>query len=155
LTTDGTNLYALQGGTKNGFWRYNLPAGTWTQLTDVPTGGGPGSGVAWGGALTRIGNFIYAFQGNGKATFFRYDIGAGTWSTRAAPPGKVADGGALTTDGTFVYAFQGKSTAFWRYNPVTNAWVSLATYTAATNQGGALTFVPAVNQQGRFTTLDA
>ena len=67
----------------------------------------------------------------------------------------MADGGALTTDGTFIYAFQGKTTAFWRYNIAANTWTALAPFSAATNQGGALVFVPGLNPQGRFTSLSA
>ena len=67
----------------------------------------------------------------------------------------MADGGALTTDGTFIYAFQGKTTAFWRYDIAANTWTVLAPFSAATNQGGALVFVPGLNPQGRFTSLSA
>ena len=66
----------------------------------------------------------------------------------------MADGGALTTDGTYIYAFQGKTTAFWRYNIAANTWTVLAPFSAATNQGGALVFVPGLNPQGRFTLAD-
>ena len=92
-----------------------------------------------------------------RRTFFRYNIAAehAGLALGRARRRNVADGGALTTDGTSIYAFQGKTTAFWRYNIAANTWTALAPFSAATNQGGALVFVPGLNPQGRFTTLSA
>ena len=132
--------------------------------TSSPTPGRPWrpcrSTSRWGGSLTYVGGSIYALSGDGKKNFFRYNIAANSWTRpqgrRARPtPGNVADGGALTTDGTYIYAFQGKTNAFWRYDIAANTWTALAPFIAATNQGGALVFVPGVNPQGQFTSLTA
>ncbi|HOV47861.1 MAG TPA: SdrD B-like domain-containing protein [Anaerolineae bacterium] len=151
LTTDGTNLYALQGDRKTGFWRYNVASNTWTALASTP------DNVGWGGSLTRVGNYIYALQGDGKRGFWRYDIAANTWTTLALTPGKVGQGGALTTDGTYLYALQGKTLAFWRYDIAANTWTTLApaNFTGNVGQGGALVYDPGVTPVGRFTTLTA
>ncbi|MBX2998998.1 MAG: carboxypeptidase regulatory-like domain-containing protein [Caldilineaceae bacterium] len=151
ITTDGTNLYVLQGDGKTGFWRYNVGSDTWTTLASTP------ANVKWGGALTRVGNFIYAFRGDGKRDFWRYDIANNTWSALALAPGNVGDGGALTTDGAFIYALQGKTKAFWRYTIATNTWTVLAAANFPSNvgQGGSLVYDAGVNPQGRFTTLTA
>ncbi len=151
LTTDGTNLYALQGDRKTGFWRYNVASNTWTALASTP------GNVGWGGSLTYVGGYIYALQGDGKTGFWRYDIATNTWTAMAATPGAVADGGALTTDGTYIYALQGKTLAFWRYNPATNTWSTMtpANFTGNVGQGGALVYDAGVTPTGRFTTLTA
>ncbi len=148
LTTDGTNLYAFRGDTRSDFWRYNVASNTWTTLASAP------GTIGWGGSLTRVGGFIYALRGNGQKSFYRYEIATNTWTSMANTPGNVADGGALTTDGVSIYAFQGKTTSFWRYDIATNSWTSRALFPAATGQGGALVYVPGVNPQGRFTTME-
>ncbi len=152
ITTDGTNLYVLQGDGKKGFWRYNVGSDTWTTLAPTP------ANVKWGGALTRVGGFIYAFRGDGKRDFWRYDIAANTWSSMAPAPGNVSDGGALTNDGsTFIYALQGKTKAFWRYTIATNSWTTLTPTNFPSNvgQGGALAYDFAFNAQGRLSAATA
>ena len=132
------------------FFRYNVAANTWTTLAPLAVN------VGWGGSLTYVGGSIYALSGDGKKNFYRYDIARQHVDRRSpSTPGNVADGGALTTDGTFIYAFQGKTTAFWRYDIAANTWSPLAPFSAATNQGGALVFVPGLNPEGRFTSMSA
>ncbi len=156
LTTDGTFIYLLRGGSHRDFARYSVGGNTWVPLAPLP------AKVGWGGSLTRVGGFIYAMSGDAKRTFFRYSIAADSWTpvlradgALAITPGNVADGGALTTDGTFIYAFQGLTTAFWRYDIAADAWTVLAPFSAATGQGGALAFVPGLDPQGQLTTLSA
>jgi uncharacterized repeat protein (TIGR01451 family) len=150
ITTDGTDLYVLQGDGKTGFWRYNVAANTWTQLAATP------QNVKWGGALTRVGGYIYTFRGDGKTDFWRYDIAANTWSSMFPAPGNVGDGGALTTNGSnYIYAFQGKTKAFWRYDITANAWTILPAVNFPNNvgQGGALAYDAGVTTEGQFTVL--
>jgi uncharacterized repeat protein (TIGR01451 family) len=160
MTTDGTYIYALQGGGAAGFWRCNATttgsAGScdtsWTTLTNIPTN------VGWGGALTYLNDYIYALMGNNTKKFYRYGplSGAPTWSDAPADtPGNVQDGGALTHDGTYIYAFQGKTNVFWRYSPSANTWTARANALGSIAQGGALVFVPGTGSVDRQTTLDA
>lgn len=56
----------------------------------------------------------------------------------AAAPGTISRGAALASNGTFIYALRGNSTDFWRYDPATNNWTSLAATPAAVGEGAAL-----------------
>lgn len=101
IVYDGSGyLYAFQGSSDTGFWKYDLTANTWTALADTP------ANVTAGGSLARGGpNYIYAFKGGGTA-FWRYSIVSNSWSTLAVAPVSVAAGGALAWDGSnYVYAF--------------------------------------------------
>ena len=149
LTTDGTYIYALVGGS-TGFYRYDPASNTWLAraATIAPAGDGA--------SLTRIGNFLYALMGNNGTAFHRYDIAANTWITRAVAPGNVKQGGALTTDGTSIYAFRGNSqAAFWRYNPGSNTWTVLTNYSATVGAGGSLVYVPQGVQTTRSNAMSA
>jgi uncharacterized repeat protein (TIGR01451 family) len=136
LTTDGTYLYALQGGGAKTFWRYDTGSNSWTAMASTP------ANVKWGGALTRVGNYIYAFQGGGTKGFWQYTISTNTWSSLANAPGNVGNGGALTSDGAYIYAFQGRTKAFWRYDIAANTWTTLAAvnFTGNVDKGGALVY---------------
>ncbi|MFU8896692.1 MAG: SdrD B-like domain-containing protein, partial [Gammaproteobacteria bacterium] len=152
ITTDGTDLYVLQGDGKTGFYRYNVADDTWTALAATA------ENVKWGGALTRVGGYIYAFRGDGKTDFWRYDIAADSWAVMAVAPGNVGDGGALTTDGdNTIYAFQGKTKAYWRYNISTNTWTILPAVNFPNNvgQGGALVYDPGESPEGYATSVTA
>jgi uncharacterized repeat protein (TIGR01451 family) len=149
LTTDGTNLYALQGDRKTGFYKYDIATNTWSQLANTP------GNVGWGGSLTRVGDHIYAMQGDGKTGFWRYTISTNSWTTLTPTLGNVADGGALTNDGTYIYALQGKTKTFWRYSITGGTWSTLTAtnFTGSVGQGGALAYDPGVTPTGYFTSL--
>jgi len=149
LTTDGTNLYALQGDRKTGFYKYDIASNTWSQLANTP------GNVGWGGSLTRVGDYIYAMQGDGKTGFWRYNILTDTWSSMSSTLGNAADGGALTNDGIYIYALQGKTKTFWRYSIAGNTWTALpaTNFTGNVGQGGALAYDPGVTPTGYFTSL--
>ena len=126
--------YALRGSNSKSFWRYNVPANSWSSLANAP------GNVRYGGALAYDGaNYIYAFKGS-SSSFWRYDVSANSWSTLASAPGTVREGGALTYNNGYVYALQGNNTKnFWRYNVSTNTWQTRAGTNDYVKEGGALT----------------
>jgi hypothetical protein len=66
----GGTVYALKGGGTREFWTYQADSDKWTQLEDMPTGGG--KPVKGGGALTRANDKLYAFKGNNTLEFYSY-----------------------------------------------------------------------------------
>jgi N-acetylneuraminic acid mutarotase len=63
-------LYCLKGGNSFEYWRYQADTDRWTQLTDIPLGGG--KKVKGGGALVAAGNALFALKGNNTLEFYTY-----------------------------------------------------------------------------------
>jgi len=137
LATDGTNLYAFQGGDKTGFWRLNVGSSSWSTLPPAP------AKVNEGGALVYAGGFIYALRGNGNKDFWRYSISGKVWEHRSETPANVDWGGSLAYDGSgLIFAFRGNNKKdFWQYRIATNTWTSLAPVSDNVKQGGALVYL--------------
>ncbi|HOX04494.1 MAG TPA: SdrD B-like domain-containing protein [Candidatus Paceibacterota bacterium] len=135
LVSVGNYLYALQGGGKRGFYRYDPAANVWLARALTP------GNVDDGGALVVVDNYIYAFQGK-TATFWRYDIAANTWTTMAAAPAAVGPGAALAAVGNTIFALRGNGdgtdTEFWRYSITANTWTVRSSAPAAVGWGGSL-----------------
>ena len=102
MATNGTDLYAFQGGDKTGFWRLNVGSSSWSTLPPAP------AKVDEGGALVYANGFIYALRGGGKKDFWRYSLSGGVWEERADAPKDVDWGGSLAYDGSgSIFAFRG------------------------------------------------
>jgi hypothetical protein len=63
-------VYCLKGGGTREFWTYEADSDQWTQLEDIPLGGG--KPVKGGGALTRANDKLFAFKGNNTLEFYSY-----------------------------------------------------------------------------------
>ena len=134
LTTNGTLIYALRGGTTD-FWKYDPALNTWSVLANTP------AAVSSGAALIYTNGAVYAFRGGANNTFWKYTIATNTWSVLATSPSSVDWGGSFTTDGTDIFALRGSiSTTFWKYTVATNTWAGLAALPAAIDAGGSLSF---------------
>jgi hypothetical protein len=73
LASDGSRfLYAFKGGRVNEFWRYDVIAGSWVQLDDIPMGNYRRR-VGRGGALAWLGGRAYALKGGGSNEFWCFD----------------------------------------------------------------------------------
>jgi hypothetical protein len=141
-TTDTTYVYAFKGNNRCEFFRYNISANAWATMESIPAVGRAGKkkAVKKGSALTEAGGKLYAAKGNNSLEFWEYTpaipgaTGIGTWQQKAdVPTGakNVKEGtGAATVqigDTAFVYLLKGSGTnEFYRYNPTTNAWASMA-----------------------------
>jgi len=138
LTTDGTYIYAFEGGT-NLFWRYNPSLNTWSALATTPAAVGTGGALAYAPGGTS--GYIYALRGGNTTTFWRYDIAANSWTAMRITPGAVGAGGSLVYTGTAIYALRGNNkNNLYRYNIAANTWTTLANLAANVNPGGALTY---------------
>ena len=129
-------ILAFQGGGAN-FWRYGVPANSWTSTTGAPNNVGAGGSLAYDGS-----RYIYAFRGNNQTDFWRYDTNNNTWLAMANAPARVGAGGALAYDGSrYIYALRGNtSTTFWRYDTTNNTWTAMANAPANVGAGGALNY---------------
>jgi hypothetical protein len=63
-------VYCLKGGGTREFWTWQADSDKWTQLEDMPSGGG--RPVKGGGALTRANDKLFAFKGNNTLEFYSY-----------------------------------------------------------------------------------
>jgi len=130
-------IYASKGNKSGDFYKYTLPAGTWTNLTGIPLGA-EGKMVYKGSVLCADGNGkLYLTKGNNTDGFWEYDANATppAWTPKAPVPlgssGKKVKQGAGLAWGTdvndtgYVYLLKGYRNEFHRYNPRTNAWNEL------------------------------
>jgi predicted CXXCH cytochrome family protein len=124
----GDYLYATVGKTGVKTYQYRISTDTWSDANaaDLPLPTASSADLCWTG-----GSYIYAIRGAGTNSVYRGTIDANGaivgWISVAAPPANFGAGAELTWDGgKYIYAFQGGSTAFWRYNTVTNTWTPMA-----------------------------
>jgi len=133
LTPTSQYIYALRGGSRTDFWRFDITANSWAAMAAAP------GTVSRGGALVSNGTYIYALRGN-TTDFWRYDPVANSWSVMASTPSAVAAGAGMAHINGAIYAFKGGFTnTFWKYTIATNTWSVLANAPATVAWGGALT----------------
>jgi hypothetical protein len=124
-------VYALKGGGKRDFYRYDPILDTWVTLESVPGNGSSGKtkGVGPGGALAFAGVSLYATKGSGTREFWQYDRQTG-WREKAPLPERLKhtlDGtalvGVMVQNRPYVYFMQGKKQwSFYRYDVVGDSW---------------------------------
>ena len=125
MTSDGTYLYAFQGGSTN-FWKYDVANNHWrgSVVNLVPSGS-----VYYGGGAVYLGGYVYVAAGNNTTTFYRYTVSTGAWTTMASTPGGLHAiyQNNITTDGTniFVIRYLGTATVY-KYTVATNTWSTVA-----------------------------
>jgi len=137
ICTDGNgNLFLTKGNNTVGFWGYKenpAAAGTWTQLTNVPTGSSgkkvkQGAGLAW---ATKAGvGAVYLLKGY-RNEFHRYNPVTNAWEQLLDAPIGTANhikwdaGSWIVTDGdagNMIYAFKSKYHEFYIYDCETGTW---------------------------------
>jgi hypothetical protein len=137
ICSDGNgNLYLTKGNNTVGFWGYEespTAAGTWKQLTNVPTGSSgkkvkQGAGLAW---ATKGGvGAVYLLKGY-RNEFHRYNPVTNAWEVLLAAPIGTANhvkwdaGSWLVADadnGNMLYAFKAKYHEFYVYDCETGTW---------------------------------
>ena len=92
-------VYAQKGNNTLEMWRYDPVANAWTQIEDVPVGGG--KKVKGGGAMTAAGGALYAFKGNNTLEFYSFTPATADGLPRiAGRPDNAQSGTELTTRGS-------------------------------------------------------
>jgi hypothetical protein len=127
-------IYGSKGNKTGDFYKYTLPAGTWTNLTGIPLGP-EGKQVYKGSVVCADGNGkLYLTKGNNTVGFWEYDAALNTWTAKANVPfgssGKKVKQGAGLAWATrlgvgAVYLLKGYRNEFHKYDPVTNTWTQL------------------------------
>jgi len=140
LTWDhGNYIYALLGAAyadsnRTFFYRYSIPANSWSRLADTPHPQGAGNAIVWSG----FDNFIYAMLGSAEhaAAFARYNPSANSWETLSFNPidwTDTDDGASLAwTGGEYLFALRGEweettpHADFARYHISTATWETMS-----------------------------
>ncbi|MEA2007061.1 MAG: hypothetical protein U9O20_02785 [Patescibacteria group bacterium] len=100
-------IYSIRANNTNTFWRYDIDAGTWLQLTNVP------GTVRYGGTLADgEDGYLYATRGNNTDDYYRYDISGNTWEALDDVPGQIYVGGhgVISNNRLWVVPGQGTNT---------------------------------------------
>ncbi|MBM3322300.1 T9SS type A sorting domain-containing protein, partial [candidate division WOR-3 bacterium] len=128
-------IYAAKGNKTPDFYAYSPVADSWRQLAAMPPGRegkAPGNGAT--GCADGAGT-VYAAKGNNSLGFYRYVAARDSWHQLAdVPPGlsgKRVKGGTdavfvSSTTAGFVYLLKGHKNEFYRYDPVSDSWQTLA-----------------------------
>lgn len=138
MMPDGSSFYVV-GGTNSGgaqtraTYRYDLAAGTWTKLADLP------SGVpnTTHGRLALDGDNLYYFN---RTQVLQYTISTNTWTTKVI----LASNSPLNGYGTSMHSYNGKiytvqysdgdytpGTRLVEFDPVTSGVVARSTFTTS------------------------
>lgn len=135
-TTDGTNLYQIEGDGLNIFRSYDPLTNQWTSLPAAPS-----TFSVSGATLVSDGIDIYAFQGN-SSLFWRFNTSEQEWDqTRATTPSSVTAGAsAVYVESEDSFFVTGGSRNFWKYNITTNTWSSLIDTPYAVGTGSKLEY---------------
>ncbi|MFH1207333.1 MAG: fibronectin type III domain-containing protein [Patescibacteria group bacterium] len=119
-------IFALMGYNRGDWYRYNISATTWTQLTDIPTATNYTASLTYDGS----GN-IYAISGDYDTKMWRYNIAGNSWTRIADLPGKAgySNGLAYDTAANIIYALNGMGTGqIWKFTPTANDYISTSTW---------------------------
>ncbi len=132
------SLWAIKGGGRTDFYRYDIAKDTWESKNPVYLG------QLWsyrppkkGAALAFVPNHgqegtVYCIPGNGSNNLYRYDVRTDLWSAAAdipSPPpnafAKCRYGSDMVFDGdSFLYVMKGSNTLdIFAYWPLANTWV--------------------------------
>ncbi len=148
-------IYALITATS--FWRYDLQANTWQQLSSPPAGTvGAGTALCFDPSRGTAG-YVWALISNGTAapTWQYYDCAANTWTARSVanlPATFGTDSSLCHTCTTYdaggnddyIYLIGNNATAWYRFSISGNSWTSMANaVTAAPGAGCAIHWLPA------------
>lgn len=121
-TTDGIDIYTIQGYSTAVFRKYSVGTSAWSDLASAP-----GNFADVGGAIGTNGTDVYAFQG-GTTAFWKYTIAANTWLSSSTLPFTPSYGAGLAygTTAVAMFATAGNGRSFYKYDLGTTTWSTLA-----------------------------
>jgi purple acid phosphatase-like protein len=125
--TKGANkyLYAFRGQGSASFWRYDINAGTWSNMTAFPTASNVNNGMSatWDGNDT-----IYTLTAD-RGEFKKYSITTNSWTNISTLSMSLVRPSLDYVNGQVVaglVSWGADKTYLRSYNPQTNAWTDLA-----------------------------
>lgn len=98
-------IYSTRAQNQVTFWRYDVSAGTWLQMTSTPATIGMGSSLTDGGD-----GYLYLTRGINTNTYYRYNIAGNSWETIVNFPGQVNIGGAGDSANNRIWSTVGNGT---------------------------------------------
>ncbi|MDP3964928.1 MAG: hypothetical protein Q8Q20_04740 [bacterium] len=143
-------LFTVRGNNGAEFYRYDLSAESWAQLTNVTGSPRRGSSMCYDGD-----NTIYMAEGDITTNVYAYSISGGSWSSVGPAPGTIYYGGSITCmgDGEFYLLRGNNQNSFYHYD---GGWTTEDNLPVTAYFGGALsndgTYVYALagNYRGHF-----
>jgi N-acetylneuraminic acid mutarotase len=139
--SETTLVFALKGNGRCEFYSYNCASNAWLTRESIPAVGSAGKkkAVKKGASIAYASGLLFAAKGNSTVEWWQYNPAlSGTptypWIQKTDIPAaaklvKEGTGAASVTKGetTFVYFLRGSGgQEFLRYNPLTNAWATMA-----------------------------
>jgi hypothetical protein len=128
--------------TPAGLWAYNLDTGATNVTLTAPSAGGDDRYN-----LIEIDGLLYWKLGHGSEAEV-YNPGTDSWTAVAAGPAGTSEGRPVGTDGTYAYLLlaDASGVTMHRYDPVADAWTSIATDTLTTPE--RVTSAPMLHRDG-------
>lgn len=114
-------IYAVRGSATRDFYRYQIDANTWENLTAAVPATllfDDGAALVWTG-----GDNIYALRGDGTDNFYRYSVSNDTWTACAGFPPLATDSSSMVwTGGDNIYLLTEGVDNLWRYSIADDSW---------------------------------
>jgi hypothetical protein len=147
IASDDPGFIYLIGGSKSDLSnssanvRYDITAGTWTSMADLPTARTQMTPVKVGDKIYVIGGYVGSMNPIGKTEI--YDIATDTWSDGADMPTPVGDYGIGVYGDSLIYivggyAATGDENSAQIYHVNTNTWTSGTPKTGEAVAGGRM-----------------
>ena len=123
------NLYVVQGNNTLGFWRYDISAGAWQVMPDVPLGLSRRK-VKGGDDMAYVEvdgqGYVYLLKGY-RTEMYRFDVAADAWEVLPDAPsggkGNWDSGSWLVYDGDrTIYAHKARNHGMWSFDVVDGKW---------------------------------
>jgi hypothetical protein len=137
------NIRTVRSGKNNYFFKYDITANTWSEITTDPPLAQTynGSNMVYDGS-----QYIYLTAGNNTQTWWQYDTKGNVGSRWTAMPtaggAYWGDGGKMLSKGGFIYATRGAGNATsWRFTVTgkgTGTWAALGNLSATLGAGSSL-----------------
>ncbi|MFA5871300.1 MAG: hypothetical protein WC858_01120 [Parcubacteria group bacterium] len=141
-------IYALRGGSRSDFYKYNVAANTWEEMPDTP------ASMGYGASLMMVDGTLYAQRGNGYNSLYKFNIEENSWEVpqRAFFGPSTFDGsnyfaysfGTATTndDDGNLYIIRGNyDNTFGKYETASGTFTELARLPMGAYNGASLDYV--------------
>lgn len=145
VSVGGTDfVYALQGYTSYGVWKYNIGTSQWSSVSNTAYYCESGCDMVYDGS-----RYLYMTTSwYGPDRFYRYDVIANTWTRMgdALIDGAWGEGTNMVLVGSSIYAMRSSNTRdFYKFNIGTTAWGVGVSVPAPTTYASMI-YIPETNK---------